>query len=169
MDRTDFRWGVWSSPHWLRHVVRLLLLAFFEQVLDGTRNLFKLPGSIKQIHLIVFVANFIGQAAGPCLDFVQLMLLLVVSGLANVDIHVGWRVPWPPFVEARKEHNEAAIDNFVDGMVAVLSSLDHFILIKVAIVAMDGLFWSIVPAGIDPLGAVLVLPGAVDLGYNRFG
>lgn len=169
MNRTNFRWGVWSSPNWLRHVVRLLLLTFLEQVLDGTRNLFELPRSVKQIHLIVLVANFIGQAAGPCLDFVQLVLLLVVSGLANVDVHIGRRVAGSSFVEAGKEHNEAAINNLIDGVVAVLSSLDHFILIKVAIEAMDGLFWAIVPAGIDPLCAVLVLPGSVDLGHDRFG
>lgn len=169
MNRTDFRWGVWSTPNRLRHVVRLLLLVLFEQVLDGTRNLFELPGSIKQVHLIVFVANFIWQAAGPCLDLVQLVLLLVVTRLANVNLHVGWRVSGSAFVVACEKHDEAAVDHLVDGMVAILPSLDHFILIKVAIEAMDGLLGSIVPACIDPLAAVLILPGAVDLSHNRFG
>lgn len=34
---------------------------------------------------------------------------------------------------------------------------------------MDGLLWSIVPAGVDPFLTIRVLPCTVDLGYDGFG
>ena len=36
-------------------------------------------------------------------------------------------------------------------------------------ILMNGLLRPIVPAGIDPLFTIRVLPGTVDLGYDGFG
>lgn len=97
------------------------------------------------------------------------MLLFVVSCLANVNLFVGREVARSTFVVASEEHDETAIYNLVDGMIAILSSLDNLILIEVAIEAVDGLLGTVIPAGIDPLVALGILPCAVDLGDNRLG
>jgi hypothetical protein len=52
-------------------------------------------------------------------------------------------------------------------MITILPCLDYFIFKKVFIISMNGLFRSIVPACIDPLLALRILPSSIDLGYNR--
>lgn len=53
-------------------------------------------------------------------------------------------------------------------MISVLSSLNNFVGIEVLLILMHGLLRSIVPTCIDPLLALVVLPGAVDLGNDGF-
>lgn len=53
-------------------------------------------------------------------------------------------------------------------MVSVLSSLNDFVRIEVLFVLVDSLLRSVVPACIDPFLALVVLPGAVDLGSDGF-
>lgn len=52
-------------------------------------------------------------------------------------------------------------------MVSVLTGLDNFVIEEVLIEAVYCLFGSVIPAGVDPSSAITVLPGSIDLGYDR--
>lgn len=169
MHGTNLRRRIRRSPHRFGHLITLLLLAFLEQILDRTWHLLHLLRRIKQVHLVVLIANLIWQATRPSLDLVELVLLLIVACLAHVDFLVGWEVARAAFVVTCEEHDEAAVDYFIDGMVAILAGLDDFILIEVTVEAMDSLLGAIVPASVDPFVAICVLPGTVKLSHNGLG
>lgn len=169
MDRSYLGRSVRRSPNWLRKIVRLLLRILLEEIFDGTGILLHLLGRIEQVHLVVFVPHFIGQTTSPRLDLVELVLLLIVTGLANINLLVCREVSWSAFVVAGEEHDEAAVDNLVDRVITILSSLDNFVIVEMAVKAMDCLLWAIVPASIYPFVPFWALPCPIDLRNNRFG
>lgn len=167
MDRANHRGRIGIRPGRLRKGVRLLRI-FPEQMLDGTRNLPQLPRHGKQVHLVILVADLVGHAARPCLDLVELELLLVVSGLADIDGLALGEPSWPTFGVSGDEHDEATVVNFLDAVVTILARLDDLVLKEVLLKPMDRLLGAVVPAGIHPLVANTILPGPINLGNNRF-
>jgi hypothetical protein len=138
-------------------------------MLDGTRNLLHLSRCIKQIHLVILLSHFIWHTTSPRLDLVQLELFLVVSSLTYVDLLVCWKSSRTALVVSSEEHDEAAINDFFNLVVTILTSLHNLVFIEVLLETMDSLFWPVIPASINPLLAFSILPCAVDLGNNRLG
>lgn len=97
------------------------------------------------------------------------MLFLVISGFADINFLVRGKIAWSTFVVACEEHHKAAIHHFIDGVITVLPCLDNFTIIEVPIKAVDSLLWTIIPACIDPLLSICVLPCPVDLSHNGLG
>lgn len=166
MHRTDLWWSVLRTPFRLGQII-VLFLVVLEQISNGAGRLLQLPRCIEQIHDIVFVADLVWQTACPGFDLVQLVILLVVARFAHVDLFVRGKVSRPPLVVPRHKHDEAAIHNLINAVIAILSSLDHLILQEMPVEAMDCLLGAVVPAGIHPLATICVLPGAVNLSHNR--
>src|ERR1700712_4173931 len=83
VNSTNDRGCVVGSPRRPGKVIGFLGI-LFEKILDWTRDLFDLARQIKEIHFIVLLSHFIWQAAGPSLDLVQFVFLLIVPCLANV-------------------------------------------------------------------------------------
>ncbi len=137
-------------------------------MLDWTRDLFEPARNIENVHLVVLLTNLIRQAACPCLDLVELMLLFVVPCFANIDFLVFGEIPRTPLGVPGYEHDKAAIYDFTDTMVTILTRLDNFIFEKVFVNPVNRLLRSVIPAGIYPLLAGTVLPRAIDLSHNRF-
>lgn len=54
-------------------------------------------------------------------------------------------------------------------MIPILPSFDNFVGVKMLFVLVHGLFGSVIPAGVHPLLAFRVLPGAIDLGNDGLG
>lgn len=52
---------------------------FLQHVQKRSRDFLGLFGSVKQIHLVIFVSDLVRQTTSPCFDFVHLMLLLVIA------------------------------------------------------------------------------------------
>lgn len=75
------------APHRFWQLFRLGLLVF-EQVGDRRWELLHLFGVVEKVHLIVAIAHLVRQAAGPSLDLIKLVSLLVVPGLADIDLDV---------------------------------------------------------------------------------
>lgn len=96
------------------------------------------------------------------------MLFLIVARFADVDFFVGREIPWSSAVVTGEEHDETSVDNFINGMITVLSCLDDLVLVKVTIETVHGLFWPVVPTCIHPFAAFLILPGSVNLRHNWF-
>lgn len=155
------------APCWLgQRISRLCIVS--KQVLDWTGHLSQSTRDVKQVHLIVLLANFVGHAAGPSLDLVEPVLLFIVSRLTDVDIFVLGEPPRPTLVETGYEHDETPIYDFVDAMVTVLARLDNLVLQKVLLKSMHSLFGAVIPAGVHPFLSRLVLPGSVYLSNNGF-
>lgn len=132
-------------------------------MLDGARHLFYAAGHVEEIHFVVFVSNFVGYAACPGFNFVESILLLVVPRLTHIHVFA-WREPSrSTLVEAGDEHDEAAIQDVAYLVVTILSCLHHFMFEKVLLMPVNCLFWSVVPACIDPLLPSAVLPGPKNL------
>lgn len=132
-------------------------------------NLLHWPRGIKEVHLVILFSNFIWYTACPSFDFVEPKLLLVVPGFANVYFLVGWEAARAALIKPCHEHDEATVDNFTKLVVAVLSRLHDFMFEKVLLVSMHRLLGSIIPAGVDPLLSLAVLPHPIDLCDNRLG
>jgi hypothetical protein len=160
------RRGICSSPRWFRKRV-ILLCILAEQMLYRTRYLLHLPWDVKEVHLIVSLSDFIGDTACPSLNLIQFEILFVISGFANVNLLVNWKSTRTAFVVASEEHYEAAVHNFIDLVISVLPSLDDLILEEVFFVLMDRLLRPVVPACIDPLQSLRILPGTIYLSHNR--
>lgn len=166
---SSYLWrSVWSTPNWLWEFVRLLLFIFFEQIFDRTRYFLHLLWRLEQVHLVVLVPDFIRQATRPCLDLIKLMLLFVISCFTDIDFLICWEISRSSFVVPREEHNEASIHNLIYGMVTILASLDDLIFKKMTVISVHRLLGSVVPTSINPFGAILILPCAVDLSNNWF-
>jgi hypothetical protein len=168
MDCTDLRRGIFRTPLWFGQLV-VLLLIILEHVCNRTWGLLQFPWCIEEIHYVVLVTNLIWQAACPSLDLVELVVLFVVARLAHVDLLVLREVARPTLVVPGDEHNEAAVHDFVDAMITILTSLDHFVFQKVSIETMHSLLGSVVPTGVHPLSAIRILPGAINLGHDGLG
>lgn len=97
------------------------------------------------------------------------MLFLIVPRLADVDVLVDGEPPRPAFIVTGEEHDETAIDNLFNGMIAILARLDHFVFIKMAIESMDRLLRPVIPTGVDPFTSFAILPRAIYLCDNGFG
>lgn len=162
MDRPNEGRRIRAPPRRFRQVVRLFGVGL-QQMLDGTGNLPHGARHGPEIHLIVLVANLFGQTAGPRLDLVELALLFVVPRLADIHHLVIGQSARAALGVAGNEHHEASVLNFFDPVVAILACLDHLVLVKELVIAMDRLFWAIKPAGVHPLLTRLVRPHAVDL------
>jgi hypothetical protein len=137
-------------------------------MLDWTWNLLHLPWSVKKIHFVVLLSDFIRHAARPGLDLVQFELIFVISCFADIDLLIGWESAWSTFVVPSEEHYKATINHLINVVISILPSLDHFIFKEVFIISMDSLFRPVVPACVNPLLALRILPSSIDLGYNRF-
>lgn len=167
MHRTYKRRGIRRSPGRLGQRVAWFGI-ISQQVLDGTGQLLQRSGRIIQVHLIVPVPDFFWQATCPRLDLVQLVLLLVVPRFADIDLLVFGQAARSALVEAGYEHDETPIHHLVDTMIPVLAGFDNLVLVKVLLESMHGLFWAVVPAGIDTGLSSLVNVGTIDLGHNWF-
>jgi hypothetical protein len=160
--------SIFRSP--LRRRNRIILLgALLEQMANRTGELLHLLRLLEEIHFVISLANLIRNTTSPRLDLVELMLLLVVSSLADVDILVGRESSRSTFVVSSNEHDKASIDNLINSMVSILTSFDDFVFQEMTVKSMDGLLGSVVPAGIDPFGAILILPRPENLSHDRFG
>lgn len=138
-------------------------------MLDGARYLLHATGRAEQVHLVVFFPDFVRHTARPGFDLVESEFLFVVPRLAHVHIFAWRKASRPTFVEARDEHDEAAIQEVTNLVVAVLPRLDHLAFEKVLLVSVDRLFWSVVPASIDPLLPSTVLPSPEYLCHDGLG
>jgi len=154
---------VGRSPGGLWKWIGFLLDSFLEQVFDWTGHFLHLARGIELVHLVVFVTNFIGQTTSPRLYLVEFVLLFIITALANVDLLVRGETFRATAVIASDEHDKASINHLVNGMIAILTRLYNFVLVEVSVIAMDSLLGSVVPACVDPLVAVLVLPSTIEL------
>lgn len=167
MHSADLGRRIFCSPLRLWQIVCLLLF-ILQQVCDGTRELLHLLRSIEKIHFVVLLSHFIRETTCPSLDLVKFVLLLIVAGFTNVDLLVRGKVAWSTLVVSCKEHDETTINDLVYRMIAILPGLYHFILVEMLVESMHGLFRAIVPASIDPLPAILILPCSIDLRHDGF-
>jgi hypothetical protein len=97
------------------------------------------------------------------------MFFFIVSSLTHIDVLVWGKIAGAASAVASEEHDETTVDNFLDPMITVLASLDHFVGVEMLLKVMDSLLRSIIPASIDPLLVLRVLPCSVDLGDNGLG
>lgn len=134
---------------------------------DRTWDLLHFPRRVEEVHLVILLSDFVRHAASPGLNFIELELLLVVSCLANVNFLIGRESSRATFVVSSKEHYKTTIDHFINMMISILASLNHFVLEKMFFVPVDCLLRSIVPACVDPLLPFGILPCSVNLGNNR--
>lgn len=162
MDGSNDRRRVLRAPGRRRQPVRLGGV-LGEEVSDGTRVLRESDGDREEIHLVIRVPDLIRLAARPGLDLVEPLLILIVARLADEDLLVAREGPRPALSEARDVHHEAAVFDLVDGVVPVLAGLDDLVLEEALLDVVHGLLGSEEPAGVEPVGAVSVLPCAVDL------
>lgn len=150
------------SPIRLWHHVCLLGI-LVEQVRNRGRLLLDLARHVKQIHLVVSLPDLVGQAAGPRLDAVEGILVLVVPRLADVHLLARRQASRPAPVVAGVEHDEAAVHDVVDPVVAVLARLHDLVSVEALRHAVDCLLRTVVPARVDPFLSRLVLPESLDL------
>ena len=136
-------------------------------MLDWTRYFLDLSRPIEKIHLIVLLPDFVRQAAGPRLDFVEFKFLLVVTRFAYVYFFIGGKSARSSSAVAGEEHDETSVHYFVYVMVAVLPGFHYFVRIEVLFVLMNGPLGSVVPDRVDPFLTLSILPRPVDLGHNR--
>lgn len=157
--------GMLVSPGRLRQLTRLGGVRT-DEVLDRARHLCVAERYGEQVHLVVLATDLVGHAAGPRLDLAEASLVLVVARLADVDAPVGREAARAAFEEARVEHDEALLNDALDGVVAILARLCDLVLVKVLVEPVHRLLWVIVPACVDHALAVAVLPRAEDLGND---
>ena len=168
MDRTNKGGCIRCPPCRLgKGISRLSIIP--QKMLNRTRHLSEPTRSIEEIHLVVLIANLIGQAASPRLDLVELVLLLIVSRFADVYSLVFRKAARPSLAVPRYEHDKAPVYNFLDSVVAILARLDDFTSKEVFFKTMDRLLWSIIPTRIHPLLPGIVFPCPIDLGHNGLG
>lgn len=158
---------VWATPSWSRQAV-----CFFgviaKEVLNRARNLPQRTCDIVQIHFIVSISDFVGEAACPGLDLIELELFFVVSRLANIDLLLGRETTRSSLVKSSNKHDKASVKNFASLMVPVLTGFDDFVLIELLVEPVDGLLRSIVPASVEPAQAFAILPNSVYLSDSWF-
>jgi hypothetical protein len=122
---------------------------------------------IKEIHLIVFLADLIRKAARPRLDFVEFVLFLIIARFANINVFIVWKSAGATLIMPCEKHNETPIDYFVNMMVSILACLNNLVLVEMSFKSMHCLLRPIIPASINPLLAVRILPSTVNLSDNR--
>lgn len=157
---------IFSAPSWFRHLIRFLCV--FEQVENRTRDFLDFFNVIEKIHIIVFVSDLIRQTASPSFNFIQLVLFLVVPRVADVYFLVSGEAARAAPAISSGEHDKTAVDDLVDPMVSILSGFDNLVGKEVLLVLVHSLFWSVIPARIYPFLSIGILPGAIDLGDDRF-
>lgn len=167
MHRANYWRRILDSPGWLWQRV-ILLRILPQKMLDWTWYLLHLSWMSEKIHFIIPLSYFVRYTAGPSLNLVEFMLLFVVTCLAHVHFFVRWKASRSSLVVTGKKHNEASIDYFVNLMISVLASLNNFVLKEMLLVSMNCLFWSVIPASIDPFVSLPVLPGTIYLSNYRF-
>lgn len=159
-------WGcVRSAPIWLwKWIIFFCIVS--KIVCYRTRHLLHLSRMIEQVHLVIPVSHLVWDAACPSFDFVELELLFIVAGFADIDLLIGRESSRAAFVVTSEEHDEASVYNLINLVVPILSGFDDLVLEEVLLMVMHGLLRMIVPAGIDPFLSLLVLPCAVYLCNN---
>jgi hypothetical protein len=168
VDSSDLGRGILRTPLWFGEIVVLFLL-IFEHVRDWTWDFLQLPRRIEEVHHVILVSDLIRQAAGPGLDLVQLVVLLVVTRFADVDLLILGKVSRSALVVSCHKHDKAAVDYLINTVIAVLACLDHLVFEEMSVKSMHSLLWTVVPARVHPLPAICVLPCAVDLSHDRLG
>lgn len=168
MHGTDNWWSIWATPCWLGEVIRFFCI-FAQEMLDWAWYFLHTTRCIEQIHFIILFANFIGHATGPRLDLVETEFLFVVARLTDVYVLVVREPARSALVESCHKHDETAVNNFTDLVVAILASLDNFMFEKVLLVPMHSLLRAVVPTCVDPSLPSSVLPHPIDLRHNWLG
>lgn len=167
MNSANDRRCVFMPPIWFGQGVALFGIVC-QQVSNRRLLLLQPPRNWIQVHLVILLANFVRQTAGPRFDTVKSIPILIVPCFADVDLLVWRESSRPTLVVPRMKHHKASIHNIVNQMVSILARLHHFVLVEALGHAMDGLFGPVIPTCVDPLLAGFVLPQAVDLGDNGF-
>jgi hypothetical protein len=113
MHCTNLWRGTFYAPHGFGQffILRLFVL---EQIGDWGWEFLHFLGVIEEIHLVIAIPHFIGQAACPSLDLVELVSFLVVSGFTYVDLDVGRQATRSSFEVASCEHDKTSSFNFVN-------------------------------------------------------
>lgn len=168
MHRTNHRWRIGTTPCRLWQRVGFLCV-FSQEMLDGTGDFSQLARHLKQVHFVVSFADFVRNATRPCLDLGEAKLFLIVPCLADIYFLVWGKPTGSALRKSRDEHDEAAVDNLFYAVVAILPCLDHFLLVEMLLESMHRLFWTIVPACVDPDLSGRILPNPIELGNNGFG
>ena len=168
MHGADNWWSIWAAPCWLGEVICFFGI-FAQEMLDWAGYLPHATRCIEQIHFVVLFANFIGHATGPCLYLVETEFFFIVARLTDVYILVVREPARSAFVESGHKHDEAAVNNFTDLVVAILASLDNLVFEKVFLITMHRLLWAVVPTCVDPSLTSSVLPHPIDLRHNWLG
>lgn len=166
MHRSNYRRSIWASPCWFGQFICFFCI-LAKQMFNWTWDLFHAPRYIVKVHFIVLVAHLVRHTACPSLDFVECELLFVITRFTHVNLLIRRKSPGTTFVEACHKHDKAAVQDLFNLVIAVLSSFDHLMFIEMLFITMYSLFWSVVPAGIDPSVTSTILPGSIDLGYSR--
>lgn len=159
---------VCCPPGRFRELIRFLRIRL-QEVFDWAGHLLEPPRLIKQLHLVVLLPHFVGHAARPRLDLVELTSRLVVPRLAHVHLLIRRQSTRPSFIEPRNEHDEASVEHLFDLVVAILARLGHLVLEKVLLEPVHRLLGTVVPASVDPSLSSSVLPSSEYLRDNGFG
>ena len=138
-------------------------------MLNWAGDLLDLPRHVKEIHFVVLLAYLIWQAARPCFDLVKLVLLFIVTSFTNIDLLVRRQIPWASPAVASEEHHKATINDLINAMVSILAGFHHLVRVKMLLEVVNGLFRAIIPACIDPLFILGILPCPIDLRHNGLG
>ena len=163
--RSNYRGRIVGTPPWLcRGRSRVVL----QQVQQRTWGFSTFTGLVEQVHLIIFISNLVRQTTCPCLYFVHLVSLLIISRFADIYFLSRTKATRSPSAKASDKHDEAPVNDLVNSMISILTRLDNLFRKKVLFELMDRLLGSVVPASVDPIFAVAVLPGTIDLSNDRF-
>ena len=161
-------WGsIWTSPGWPWKLISFFSI-FAQQMLDRTWNLPHSSWDIKQVHFVVFISHFIGDATCPCFDLVESEFFLIVARFAHVHVFVGRKTPWSTLIKAGYKHDKATVKQLANLMVSILSRFDDFVFEEKLFVSVDCLLRAVIPARIDPFLPSPILPGPEYLCDNWF-
>jgi hypothetical protein len=136
-------------------------------VFDWARQFAHSIWRVKQVHFVVFLSDFIWHAARPGFDLVKGESLLVVPRLTHIYRLIRRESPWTTAAKTGDKHDKASVEDILDPVISILPGFDHFMLEEELVHSMHGLFWSIVPACIDPSLALTILPSSIDLRNDR--